>query len=106
MDAQAVKKDEGKPQLNLVPLEILEPIAKVREFAVEKYGREGIEAWREISEDRLLAALLRHIVAYQNNHSAVDEESGLPAAYHVAINAAFIAIREKEKLDLVARGTT
>ena len=97
MKNQAVKKDNGKPQLNLVPLEILEPLARVREFAVKKYGKDGIEAWREISDDRLLAALLRHTVAYQKDPNALDPESGLPAIYHVAINAAFLAIKTAER---------
>lgn len=97
MEHQAVKKDNGKPQLNLVPLEILEPLARVREFAVKKYGIDGIEAWREISDDRLLAALLRHTVAYQKDPNALDQESGLPAIYHVAINAAFLAIKTAEQ---------
>ena len=97
MEHQAVKKDNGKPQLNLVPLEILEPLARVREFAVKKYGKDGIEAWREISDDRLLAALLRHTVAYQKDPNALDPESGLPAIYHVAINAAFLAIKTAER---------
>ena len=34
MKTPIVKSDEGKAQLNLVPLEILEPLARVREFAV------------------------------------------------------------------------
>lgn len=97
MEHQAVKKDNDKPQLNLVPLEILEPLARVREFAVKKYGKDGIEAWREISDDRLLAALLRHTVAYQKDPNALDQESGLPAIYHVAINAAFLAIKTAER---------
>lgn len=97
MEHQAVKKDNDKPQLNLVPLEILEPLARVREFAVKKYGKDGIEAWREISDDRLLAALLRHTVAYQKDPNALDQESGLPAIYHVAINAAFLAIKAAER---------
>lgn len=95
---KVVKADHGKPQLNLVPLEILEPLALVREFAVKKYGMDGIEAWREISDDRLLAALLRHTVAYQKDHSAMDEESGLPTAYHIAVNGAFIAIKAMERM--------
>jgi len=97
MENQTVKKDNGKPMLNLVPLEILEPLARVREFAVEKYGIDGIEAWREISDDRLLAALLRHTVTYQKDPKALDAESGLPAIYHVAINAAFLAIKTAER---------
>lgn len=107
MNNQAIKKDNGKPRLDLVPLEILEPLARVREFAVKKYGQDGIEAWREISDDRLLAALLRHLVTYQKNPNALDEESGLPAIYHVAINAAFLAIKtaEKELMDEVVMET-
>lgn len=97
MEQKVIKVDAGKPQLQLVPLEILEPLARVREFAVKKYGMDGIEAWREISDDRLLAALLRHTVAYQKDHDAVDEESGLPAAYHIAINSAFLAIKAMER---------
>ena len=92
-----VKKDDGKPQLNLVPLELLEPIARVREFAVEKYGINGIEAWREISDDRLLAALLRHTVEYQKDYDGIDAESGLPTAYHIAINGVFLAIKAMER---------
>ena len=72
-------------------------MARVREFAVGKYGIDGIEAWREISDDRLLAALLRHTVAYQKDPDALDPESGLPAIYHVAINAAFLAIKTAER---------
>ncbi len=98
MKTPIVKSDEGKPQLNLVPLEALEPLARVREFAVEKYGTDGTEAWRYISDDRLLAALLRHIVSYQKDHDTVDEESGLPAAYHVAINGIFLAIKAMERM--------
>ena len=98
MKTPIVKSDEGKPQLNLVPLELLEPLARVREFAVEKYGLEGIESWRNISDDRLLAALLRHTITYQKDHDARDEESGLPAAYHVAINGAFLAIKAMERM--------
>lgn len=107
MGTPIIKADQGKPQLNLVPLEILEPLARVREFAVKKYGKEGIEAWREISDERLLAALLRHLVTYQKDTDALDEESGLPAIYHVAINAAFLAIKtaEKELMENVVKET-
>lgn len=101
MKTPIVKSDEGKPQLNLVPLELLEPLARVREFAVEKYGMEGIESWRDISDDRLLAALLRHTITYQKDHDARDEESGLPAAYHVAINGAFLAIKAMERMKVM-----
>lgn len=90
-----VKRDGGKPRLDLVPLECLIPLAKVREFAAQKYGMGSIEAWRDISNDRLFAALLRHLVAAQKGE--YDLESGLPAIYHVLCNAAFLAIKEEER---------
>ena len=92
---EKVKRDGGKPRLDLVPLECLIPLAKVREFAAQKYGMDGIEAWRDISDDRLFAALLRHLVAAQKGE--YDPESGLPAIYHVLCNAAFLAIKEEER---------
>lgn len=98
MESKVVlKADNGKPRLDLVPLEGLVPMARVREFALTKYGEKGIEAWRDISDERLLAALLRHLMAYQMNPEAVDEESGLPAIYHVKANAMFLAIKVFER---------
>lgn len=90
-----IKNDDGKARLDLVPLECLIPMARVREFALKKYGAGGIEAWKQISDERLMAALLRHLVAAQKGKR--DEESGLPAIYHVLVNAAFLAIKEMDK---------
>lgn len=98
-DEQSYKADAGKPRLSLVPLECLEPMARVRQFAAQKYGNDGIEAWRNISNDRLLDALLRHLVAYQRDPHGVDKESGLPIIYHVYANAMFLAIKEVSKCD-------
>ncbi len=96
-NTQAIKSDNGKPRLDLVPLEVLEPLAKVREFALGKYGESGIQNWAQIENERYLAALLRHLVAYQKDNNAIDEESGLPAIYHVLCNAAFLAIKHKNE---------
>ena len=103
-EGTVLKADKNKPRLDLVPLEALVPMARVREFAASKYGQNGIEAWREISDERLLAALLRHLVAYQANPEALDEESGLPAIYHVEANAMFLAIKAYERLANAERG--
>lgn len=92
-NTQAIKSDNGKPRLDLVPLEILEPLAQV----LGKYGESGVNNWAEIEKERYLAALLRHLVAYQKDNNAVDEESGLPAIYHVLCNAAFLAVKHKNR---------
>lgn len=97
-----VKADKGKPRLDLVPLEVLYPLAKVREYGLSKYGESSMQNWKQIEDKRYLAALLRHLVAYSKDNNAVDEESGLPAIYHVLCNTAFLAIKhmEKEKKEL------
>lgn len=92
-----VKADNGKPRLDLVPLEVLYPLAKVREYGLSKYGKSGMENWDKIEDERYLAALLRHLVAYQKDNNALDEESGLPAIYHVLCNAAFLSIKHARK---------
>lgn len=74
-------------------------MARVREFAFNKYGADGIANWRGVEDERYLAALLRHLVAYQKDNNAIDEESGLPAIYHCLVNAAFLAIKHKEKFE-------
>lgn len=95
----ALKSDTGKPRLDLVPLEGLVPMAQVREFALQKYGADGIGAWREIADARLFAALLRHAIAYQKDPNGVDAESGLPHAYHMQANATFLAILAMERMN-------
>lgn len=93
-----LKADNGKARMDLVPLEVLEPMAKVREFAFGKYGADGISNWDGVEDERYLAALLRHLVAYQKDNNAVDEESGLPAIYHCLVNAAFLAIKHQRRM--------
>lgn len=92
-----VKADNGKPRLDLVPLEVLIPLAQVREYGLKKYGKSGMQGWKSVEKERYLAALLRHLVAYQKDNDALDEESGLPAIYHVLCNAAFLAIKHQEE---------
>ena len=95
-DGSELKADAGKPELSYAPLEMLEPAAMVRKFAATKYGMEGIENWRKLSDERLFNAMLRHIVACQRGEA--DAESGFPSIFHVAMNANFLAIKELERM--------
>lgn len=98
-DNIVIKADNGKPRLDLVPLEVLIPLAKIREYGLQKYGSAGAEGWKSVEKERYLAALLRHLVAYQKDNNALDKESGLPAIYHVLCNAAFLAIKHEEEIN-------
>lgn len=85
---QNVKADSGKPKLSLVPMEILNCIARVREYGTAKYHDPG--NWKKVEAERYVDAMLRHMVKYVRDKNSVDEESGLPHLWHLATNVAFL----------------
>ncbi|MBQ2427051.1 MAG: hypothetical protein II264_00990 [Ruminococcus sp.] len=91
---QTIKSDAGKPRLSLVPTEIINCISRVREFGVKKYP--DPDSWRRVSVDRYHDALFRHVIAYIENPSSVDIESGLPHLWHIACNVAFLCELERK----------
>ena len=92
---QAVKADSGKPQLTLVPRQILFDIAKIRAFGVKKY--KDPDNWKKVEIQRYRDATFRHFMAYLDDPQGNDEESGLPHLAHLACNVAFLCELEKEK---------
>lgn len=96
---QKVKADEGKPKLTLVPLQIIYDIASVREYGNAKYPEGGIDNWKQVEPQRYKDAAFRHFLAYIQDPTGVDEESGLPHRWHLECNLAFLAELEKEVKD-------
>lgn len=94
---QAYKADEGKPRLSLVPTEIIYAIARIREFGISKYG--DPDNWKKVDPQRYRDAMFRHLLAYIRDPKAVDEESGLPALWHIACNVAFLCELENDSHD-------
>lgn len=90
---QQAKADAGKPQLTLVPRRILFDIARVREYGTRKYG--DPENWRQVEPERYRDAAFRHFMAYLDDPTGVDEESGLPHLAHLACNVAFLCELEE-----------
>ena len=95
MNNQDIKADAGKPQLTLVPRQIIFDIARVREYGLKKYGK--AESWKQVEIDRYRDATFRHFMAYLDNPQGVDEESGLPHLSHLACNIAFLCELEKRQ---------
>ena len=97
---QTIKADEGKPELSLVPTQVIKDIAEVRVYGVKKYGDN--ESWRMVEKQRYIDALYRHLLDYIDNNKAVDEESGIPHIKHMACNIAFLsemeAVNEQAKV--------
>jgi hypothetical protein len=73
------KHDTGKADLSLVPLVAIETEARALMFGEKKYGRYNYTQGFEVS--RLVAACLRHVLAYQDGENA-DPESGLSHLGH------------------------
>lgn len=93
---KGAKYDEGKPRPSLVPVEAIEAIMQVREFGKAKYA--DAEDWRKVPREKWLDALLRHVLHIWDNPLALDDESGLPALWHVITNAAFECAAYKAEL--------
>ena len=85
---QEAKADAGKLDLTLVPRKIIWAIAAIRRYGVEKYKE--VDNWKRVEKQRYRAAMFRHFMAYLDDPTGVDEESGLPHLWHVATNCAFL----------------
>ena len=85
---QDAKADSGKPNLSLVPKQIIYEIEKVREFGVRKY--KDPDNWKKVEIERYHEALLRHTLAVWDDIYARDKESGLLHLSHIACNVAFL----------------
>jgi hypothetical protein len=96
MNNQEIKADAGKPQLTLVPRQIIFDIARVRSYGLKKYGK--AESWKSVEIERYRDATFRHFMAYLDNPQGVDEESGLPHLSHLACNIAFLCELEKKSV--------
>ena len=90
MSDQTIKADAGKPRLSLVPTEIINQIARVREYGINKYPNGGPNNWKKVELDRYRDAAYRHLLAYIADPKGIDEESGLPHLAHLACNVAFL----------------
>lgn len=92
---QNAKADSGKPNLSLVPKEIIYEMEKVRSFGVKKYH--DPDNWKQVEMERYHEALLRHTLAIWNDVQAKDKESGLLHLSHIAVNVAFLLEMIKDK---------
>lgn len=76
-DGISLKRQEHKPKLSLVPLEMMEGMAGVYEYGLTKYSR---DSWRSFTPAQVMECLpdaaLRHLMAFISGET-FDPESGL-----------------------------
>lgn len=74
-----VKHDQGKPDYSYISKELMDEVARVREFGAIKYSRDN---WKNgFRYQRSIAAALRHIFAFKDGED-LDPESGLSHIGH------------------------
>lgn len=95
--AGGVKHDEGKEPLDLLSRIWLLGTARVLAFGARKYARQN---WRGgIQRSRLIAAALRHLLAY-NEGEDLDPESGLNHLDHASCCLMFAREMHETRPDL------
>lgn len=84
---QTLKKDAGKPPLELISSKALVELAKVLGFGATKYAPDG---WRRGMEwRRLIGAALRHLTSFNDGEDR-DPETGLLHAAHAMCCCMFL----------------
>lgn len=92
--SSAVKHDDGKPILALLPGEALTEIAKVLTYGASKYEAHN---WRGgFVWSRVTSALLRHVFAWLRGEDK-DPETGLSHLAHAGCNILFLLTFEVTK---------
>ena len=80
-------KDEGKIDLDILPVEPIEDIAKVFMFGAKKYARHN---WRGgMAWSRVVNSALRHINEWRKGINN-DPESGISHLAHACVNLIFL----------------
>ena len=94
---KAIKHDQEKPKLSMVPPELVESVAQVMMYGADKYGRDN---WRQgMEHSRYLDAAYRHLHALIKGEE-FDPESGLPHLAHTACNLAFLLYYKEHSIGI------
>jgi len=88
----AIKHDQGKPQISLIPSEAILEMAKGFTYGANKYGRKNYEAG--MNHSRLLDAALRHLLAVSSG-DYTDSESGNSHLSHAMASLAMLIYMQK-----------
>lgn len=82
------KNDAGKPEYELLPLELFSGVNTVLQYGAKKYG---VSNWKkpDFEMSRAYNALLRHMIAFWNGED-FDKESGLSHLDHAMCNLLFM----------------
>jgi hypothetical protein len=81
MTDKAIKKDEGKPQIHLLPPQALLGISRIMTFGIGKYSEYNYRKGDGLKWTRVYDACQRHLIAWLMGED-IDPESGENHLYH------------------------
>ena len=82
---EAVRDDDGKAPIHLIPPEVFTALAAVYDFGAKKYAPRNWEKGMDWS--RVYSSAMRHLLAFWSGED-FDEESGFPHVWHALWNCA------------------
>ena len=88
-----VKDDSAKLRYDLIDFQGIEQMVSVLTMGALKYGPDN---WKNVEDERYVAAMLRHLFAHQLGET-IDRESGQPHLAHVMCNVMFLLAKTNNK---------
>lgn len=90
-----LKRDGGKPRMDLIPPEAIEALADILSHGAEEYSERDWETGARWG--RYFAALMRHMWAWWAGQD-LDPKSGRSHLWHALACVAFLVTYEKRKI--------
>lgn len=84
---QSIKADGGKLRMELIPTSAYIGLGRVLTHGAEKYSP---NSWQNVEYERYIGALIRHLVAFIDDPTGRDSDSGLLHTEHLLANAVFL----------------
>lgn len=85
---EALRDDDGKAPIDLIPPEVILALAEVYRFGAKKYAPRNWE--KGMAWSRVYNSAMRHLLAFWGGED-IDAESGLPHVQHALWNCAALA---------------
>ena len=73
--------------MELIPTSAYVGLGRVLTHGAEKYGP---NTWQDVEYERYVGALIRHLIAFIDDPTGVDSDSGLKHTEHLLANAVFL----------------
>ena len=95
----SLKYDHEKIKYRLTPPQVIEALACIFTYGLQKYKKEG--GWKQVDKERYQDALMRHFQDYLKGNKL--DESGFPHSFHVLWNAGALVFKDLEEMGIDAK---